>query len=124
MNIKFYVNLETREMEYEGDDPTTDREAQAISVAKWTTIRDALKDHNVLLPAGSRFTCGFCMLHYENGCRACPVMKKTGERYCAGSPFQDFDGFTDIASMNDEDDAKHLVKLAEAEIAFLKSLEV
>lgn len=57
-------------------------------------------------------TCALCSVYgkYGNDCKGCPVMEKTGKRYCVGTPWEDIHH----ASQNAESCSK--------EIEFLVSL--
>lgn len=55
-------------------------------------------------------TCALCAKYwYRNACEGCPVMKKTGRRYCVGTPIENFAKSSTLAH-------------ATAAVKFLKSL--
>jgi len=77
-------------------------EALKGSIAKWETVRETLKQEGVT-------DCPLCQLFYNNGCKGCPVSKKTRQINCCGTPFKEFYKDPSVAR-------------AQAELDFLKSL--
>jgi len=72
---------------YYGPPPRTDAEARAISLAKYEMIAGALEQTPTLrVVAGGAATCGLCLRHLKNGCRSCPIYRKTGLIRCQGTP--------------------------------------
>lgn len=63
---------------------------------------------------------GDLMVRDEGDCVECPVMQKTGQKYCKGTPYVEWDDMTgDYESVADTIER---VNAARAELAFLKSL--
>ena len=87
------------------------------SIRKWEKIIDGTGEDKGVE------NCPLCELFYYQGkrCNGCPVMIATGHQYCGRSPYSDWlrhagDLKVDCAT------TPRLVKLARAELAFLKSL--
>lgn len=107
------------------DDET--KEALEKSIEKWQANVEAEKWDEVLM---SRADCPLCVL-YNNGssvldtdCKGCPILEKTGARYCSGSPFSKVFGLQQIEDPEQEghlvsDEAREAMK---AEVEFLKGL--
>jgi hypothetical protein len=84
--------------------------------------------------------CALCELFWDefgsfnNCCEGCPVRGCTGQKFCEGSPYEQFDDFQytlhrrglHFADLQDKRGQKRLyrrrIALAQAEIDFLKSL--
>lgn len=69
--------------------------------------------------------CPLCSVYYNDGCQECPVMKKTGLYRCIETPYNKIENiFKDIAWKGKKVKVtKRLIKLAEKEVRFLKSLK-
>lgn len=100
--------------------PTTETALRA-SIAHWEdVVRDPV-NANV-----GRSACALCMMfnnpHEDkprtraDDCKGCPVSDMTGEKWCDGSPYYDFENAAD------EDDIIGMRSAAVAELEFLKSL--
>ena len=83
---------------------TTDTEAIRLSIRKWELIKAGLIEER-----GDN-NCALCLTNVHS-CVSCPVYKKTGQGYCSGTPYMDYDCFS-----SDREEQ------AEAEIVFLKNL--
>jgi len=73
--------------------------------------------------------CALCTMFWGSGCNGCPVHERTGQISCVGSPFDKFyDAQSTVRWMRERGDApsplalENLVKLAKAELKFLRSL--
>ncbi len=130
--MRLWVN-DWNQVKIEGDTPPTDEDALRASILKWTAIRDWLQEHegqDYDLNPGGPDTCGLCLRHYKphleraERCRGCPVMAKTGRKFCAGTPAGNYE---DLERANYEDDDPGAfdharIGLAQAEIDFLTRL--
>jgi hypothetical protein len=106
-------------LKYHGPMPQNDREAKAISVAKWQIVVEALeKNPRLLVLTGGPRTCGFCMLYAQNDCEGCPVARRTGKRYCRHTPTASFIAATERRIGTDP------VKAARALLQFAETTEV
>ena len=84
------------------------------SIAKWQAIVAGTGDE------GGIFDCPLCALFHPKRnpdperlpCAGCPVMQRTGQAYCAGSPYDEWNEGPD----NDDE------RIAKEELAFLISL--
>lgn len=84
----------------------TVEEAMELSIKKWATIVEKLKEGYEIRSFGA-YSCGLCQKFM--GCDECPIYKKTGKTSCFGTPYYDFR-------------ANQSVKNAEAELVFLQKL--
>jgi len=126
-------NFETQNREcykllvFTGDKPETDEEALELSVEKWEFIVAALSAEGSsgdLLDNGW-YTCGLCMhygtLYYDGrvDCgTGCPVAVYTGDNYCDGTPYHDYDD-----AVHTYDNKGALLAAATREVAFLKEVQ-
>lgn len=95
------------------DFPDTEKDALEASIRKWEFIVAWLKEHpGQYLSDGSATTCALCRLYLDDNCLNCPVFKKTGFKWCRGTPYHDYESGDDL-------DYK---TAAEQEVEFLKSL--
>jgi hypothetical protein len=100
--------------------PAETLEALRGSIAKWEAI---VEGHG--LEHGPD-DCPLCQLFHfsyrkdgQRTCVGCPVMHRTGNSLCAGSPYDDYSA----AEEEDEDDSEaRMTWAAKAELDFLKSL--
>ncbi len=106
-------NSEGSTLVFTGDIPTEKAEALALSIEKWETIALCNKAENRIIRDGCAMTCGLCMLYPGYDCAGCPVAD-AGHVMCSGTPY-----FRYIVTSTVED----AVEAAEAEVAFLKSLQ-
>lgn len=104
---------------YHGPTPTSDREAKAVSVAKWQIVVEALEKnpHLILLLGGPR-TCGFCMRYFASNCVCCPVSRRTGKSHCRHTPTAAFVAATELRNGADP------VKCARALLRFAETTPV
>ena len=89
--------LEGNQLAYTGPEPQTRREAFAISIAKWETIKDIVgRGAPLNFNEGGTSTCGLCLLYMNDDadchacCNACPIFVRTGQSLCRRTPFVDF----------------------------------
>lgn len=88
------------------------------SVEKWRQI-----ERGEMVDLG-RKNCMLCQLFLvrNEDCTGCPVMQKTGEESCRGTPYDQWckeHGYEEVGSVAD---TPKLVRLARAERRFLESL--
>lgn len=91
----------------------TEAVALEYSIAKWRFIKRYFNEHHELPPASlTARSCGLCHKFFDYGaCNGCPVMKKTGERLCHGSPFEDIDSGGQETAENIDAEIRFLVSL-------------
>lgn len=99
----------------------TTETALRASIDHW---EDVVRD-----PVGAKIgpgECALCRLFNSplgSGCDGCPVAKETGEKFCEGTPFEEFEcRYEVLDGEEDLEDIRDLRCLASAELEFLKSL--
>jgi hypothetical protein len=88
-----------------------------VSIEKWQDIVDGKGEFL------GRTNCALCERFYHAGffisnCNTCPVRLRTGESFCAGTPLEDYEAYTDFLFPSEQE----LKRLAQLELDFLKSL--
>lgn len=102
------------ELRFTGKEPVTVKQGFAISLRKWRIMLEHSK-RGESMEAGGTKTCGLCMLFVKDACAECPVKMASGQRYCNGTPNEDY--------ANTIDGSPEEVAAIKAEIKFLKNLE-
>lgn len=95
--------------------------AFAISIKKWELVAELHEKYDVV-DGGTNWTnCGLCWLNnnFNKGCSECPIMKKTGNSVCHGTPFENYNDY----SMEVPQDHSPR-EIAQQELGFLKDLAV
>ena len=82
------------------------------SIKKWEKIVDGTGTNR------GRSNCPLCQM-FNNPCQGCPVMKRTGKKYCDGTPYEKYERYY---WAKDKTDKKKLKRFALLELKFLKSL--
>ena len=104
----------------------TPENALSLSIEKWEVIvawAEASaplgeKDHDLVdLVIDSPGTCGLCRMYVGDKCVDCPVALHSGNKYCLGTPYEDFD------EARDDGDGKKALEAAKEELEFLRSLQ-
>lgn len=86
------------------------------SIAKWEAIAAGTgKDDGTA-------NCPLCEEFYGDDCVECPVKERTGQRACAGSPYDEWTESIGIFKVGGRADTPARVALAIAEVDFLRSL--
>jgi len=85
------------------------------SIAKWEAIVAGTGED-----LGVK-NCPLCQEFPDIDCTGCPVRERTGQPFCGGSPYQQWDDETDRAETR-RAATPRLVALAQAELDFLRSL--
>lgn len=85
------------------------------SIRKWEKI---------LLGTGTDLghnNCPLCKLFHKHDCKGCPVQEETGQRWCAGTPYE---AWSDAQQLVGDKPSRNKNKLFEArrELDFLRSL--
>lgn len=108
--MTFYMDGDT--LKVKGKFPSTRLRALRASIRKWEFITALLEKapRRQIADRGTD-TCALCQLYYNHDrfvdhCDGCPVMEKTGQRYCDGTPYGSEKG----------------LKRAQGEVEFLRSL--
>lgn len=104
----------------------TPEKALEASIARWEKIATGE------LYSGGITTCALCDLFWADACKGCPVRERGGAPYCEGTPYESFletwrayctaNGLSDLQSSHARAKTPELVKLAKAQVNFLKSL--
>lgn len=82
------------------------------SIEKWRRIAyEGAEDH------GSR-DCALCKLYLNDDCEGCPVSRRTGKKFCRGTPYEEWD----LLAVRRVADTSRTRKIAEQEYIFLRSL--
>ena len=91
--------------------------AVKASIKHWERMRDN-KPQNGEMPTDEY--CPLCLLYFDEECEGCPIMSKTDDGRCRGTPYRDaYDAWQD----NDGTFSSPAFKTAaQKEIDFLKSL--
>lgn len=118
-------------------DPTAlvTRAALEGSIVKWREIVAGERENEA---AGD---CPLCQLfnpyqtsfpkleRVKDGCLGCPVMARTGQSFCRGSPYERYEDLESTIDSEDEDsdedyddNVDRLLEIAKEELAFLESL--
>ena len=75
--------------------------------------------------------CALCQEHHGNDCQTCPVMQRTGQMYCVGSPYIEAGrAYARLKELNRVNCPQEVIQgawekwraAAEVEVNFLKSL--
>lgn len=89
------------------------RRALLGSIKKWEAIVAGTgEDHRTE-------NCPLCEMFYKDSCKDCPVMLSTGDNYCENSPYVYWDEHRYGRIV---EDCPECLRLAQAELDFLKSL--
>jgi hypothetical protein len=96
----------------------TVRQAFEKSILKWELIVKGWDTYN------SIETCGLCDLYFEHGndeesCVGCPIFERTGEKYCGGSPYNNYVNEYNVA---DGDTTLKLISCSMKELSYLIKL--
>ena len=94
-------------------------EALEGSIEKWQKIVDGTgRDESIS-------NCPLCIEFFKNGCRGCPVYRKTEVAICRDTPYDDWSKVPLDLPYNDRNGYTHTrasLRAAKAELKFLKSL--
>lgn len=98
------------------------------SIAHWERVATGNRQPDELVGGG---WCDLCTefnhsMSWNKRCKGCPVYEKTGEQFCAGTPWVEIervlDGRCGEEATADWLDTDEAAELAAKELAFLKSL--
>lgn len=98
----------------------TKSEALEASILHWQENVKAERPEDVRMGPAN---CALCSLFFEDGCKGCPVMRRTGYSRCEDTPYERADGaFYMWYKTYDDDACDDFRKCAQAEVDFLISL--
>ena len=106
-----------------------DQQLAAIrgSITKWEAIVSGTGEDE------GATNCPCCQMFYlvanQENCTGCPIAEHTGNQYCEGSPYEDWDEYTQVHNTSHifTDDEEGIInpaglRYAQAELDFLKML--
>lgn len=125
--IEDWIDGKIKELETNTMDKRT-LKALKGSIRKWKKVRDQK------IEDWGPNNCPLCHLFYidkygEDYCIGCPIFEHTGEKFCEGTPHDEFIDFfeneaycVESTQLTDSEQIKTMRELAQAEIDFLTSL--
>ena len=124
--MKYRFDLENGSLylarfQMEGDE-LTPWLAMRLSIDKWIAVESFLSQGHEVYQAGGTHTCGLCHLYHRYGCMGCPVSVESGQAYCSGTPFEDWDELVSKAELDDEYPFEEALYCAQAERKYLEGL--